>query len=123
MSRATSKGAASLRREGHPKVLLEAMAAGLPCVAWEGPGNRALVRDEETGLLFDARDPATLAARLARVLTDEPLAAALGRRGDDLVARDYDLARLVRTEIDRPQRVAQEPRRLDVGSARAPTSP
>jgi glycosyltransferase involved in cell wall biosynthesis len=97
--------------EGHPKVLLEAMAAGLPCVASDCPGNRALVRDEETGLLFDARDPATLAARLERVLTDEPLAAALGRRGHDLVARDYDLARLVQTEIGLLKRVARDARR------------
>ena len=49
------------------------------------PGNRALVRDGETGLLFDARDPAALAARLERVLTDETLASVLGHRGHDLV--------------------------------------
>jgi glycosyltransferase involved in cell wall biosynthesis len=96
--------------EGHPKVLLEAMAAGLPCVASDCPGNRALVRDGETGLLFDARDPAALAARLERVLADAPLADALGRRAHELIAREYDLARLVQTEIDLLQRVAREPR-------------
>jgi len=92
--------------EGHPKVLIEAMAAGLPCVASDCPGNRALVKDEETGLLFDPNDTPGLAARLERVLTDEPLASALGRRARDLVARDYDLTRLVAAEIDLLKRVA-----------------
>ena len=86
--------------EGHPKVLLEAMAAGVPCVASDCPGNRALVRDGETGLLFDPRDPASLAAALERVLSDEALASALGHAGRDLVSRNYDLGRLVQSEID-----------------------
>jgi glycosyltransferase involved in cell wall biosynthesis len=86
--------------EGHPKVLLEAMAAGVPCVASDCPGNRALVRDGETGLLFDPRDPASLATALERVLTDGVLASALGCAGRDLVSRDYDLARLVQSEIE-----------------------
>jgi glycosyltransferase involved in cell wall biosynthesis len=93
--------------EGHPKVLLEAMAVGVPCVASDCSGNRALVRDGETGLLFDARDPGALAARLERVLTDARLAVALGRRGREAVARDYDLARLVEAEIALLKRVAQ----------------
>jgi glycosyltransferase involved in cell wall biosynthesis len=92
--------------EGHPKVLIEAMAAGLPCVASDCPGNRALVKDEDTGLLFDPRDPAGLAARLERVLTDGALASALGRRARDLVTREYDLNRLVAVEIDLLKRVA-----------------
>ncbi len=93
--------------EGHPKVLLEAMAAGVPCVASDCPGNRALVRDGDTGLLFDPRDPRDLAAALERVLTDELLAAALARRGHDFVSREYDLRRLVQDEIDLLKRVAQ----------------
>jgi len=92
--------------EGHPKVLIEAMAAGLPCVASDCPGNRALVKDEDTGLLFDPRDPPGLAARLERVLTDGALASALGRRARDLVTREYDLSRLVAAEIDLLKRAA-----------------
>lgn len=93
--------------EGHPKALIEAMAAGVPCVASDCAGNRALVKDADAGLLFDPRDPAALAASLERVLTDESLAAALGRRGHDLVARDYDLGRLVQVEIELLRRVAR----------------
>ena len=94
--------------EGHPKALIEAMAAGVPCVASDCAGNRALVKEAGAGLLFDPRDPAELAAALERVLTDPTLASALGRRGQDLVARDYDLARLVQMEIDLLERVARD---------------
>jgi glycosyltransferase involved in cell wall biosynthesis len=94
--------------EGHPKVLIEAMAAGLPCVASDCAGNRALVKDAESGLLFDPAEPAALAACLERVLTDPALADQLGRRARDLVARDYDLARLVEAEIALLTRVAGE---------------
>jgi glycosyltransferase involved in cell wall biosynthesis len=93
--------------EGHPKALIEAMAIGLPCVVSDCAGNRALVRDGHTGLLFDARDPRALAACLERVLTDEPLAAALGRHARDLIASEYDLERLVATEIELLKRVAR----------------
>jgi glycosyltransferase involved in cell wall biosynthesis len=93
--------------EGHPKALIEAMAAGVPCVASDCAGNRALVKDADAGLLFDPHDPAGLAAALERVLTDETLASTLGRHGRDLIARDYDLARLVQSEIDLLVRVAR----------------
>jgi len=85
--------------EGHPKVLIEAMAAGLPCVASDCPGNRALVEDGATGLLFDPRQPDALAACLDRVLGDPALAAALGRRARERAVREYDLDALVQREI------------------------
>jgi glycosyltransferase involved in cell wall biosynthesis len=92
--------------EGHPKVLLEAMAAGLPCVASDCEGNRSLVVDGKTGLLFDPHRPADLADRLARVLTDGPLGEALGGAGRALVVDRYDLGALVAQEIALLQRVA-----------------
>jgi len=96
--------------EGHPKALIEAMAAGLPCVASDCAGNRALVKDGETGLLFDPRDPAAMADCLARALGDRDLAADLGRRAREAVARDYDLGRLVDAEIALLKRVARDER-------------
>ncbi|HEX4994149.1 MAG TPA: glycosyltransferase, partial [Methylomirabilota bacterium] len=42
--------------EGHPKVLLEAMACGVPCVASNVGGSRSILADGESGLLFDPRD-------------------------------------------------------------------
>jgi len=93
--------------EGHPKVLLEAMACGLPCVASDCVGNRSLVTDGETGLLFDPHRPDDLAACLRRVLDDPALAARLGKTGRALVAERYDLSALVAREIALVRSVAR----------------
>ncbi|HEX2437633.1 MAG TPA: glycosyltransferase family 4 protein [Methylomirabilota bacterium] len=92
--------------EGHPKVLLEAMASAVPCVASSCEGNRSLVTDGVTGLLFDPRRPEELADRLASVLTDPALAATLGQAGRAMVVERYDLHTLVGTEIALLRRVA-----------------
>lgn len=85
--------------EGHPKVLLEAMACGLPCVASDCEGNRSIVTDGRTGLLFDPNRPEELVACLGRVLTDPGLAARLGSEARALIVERYDLQRLVAREI------------------------
>jgi glycosyltransferase involved in cell wall biosynthesis len=93
--------------EGHPKVLLEAMACGVPCIASDCAGNRSLITDGETGLLFDPRRPDELAERLRRVLDDPALAARLGKAGRALVAERYDLGILVQREIELVRSVAR----------------
>jgi len=85
--------------EGHPKVLLEAMSAGLPCVASDCEGNRSLIEPEGTGLLFDAHRPEELAARLERLLGDGDLAASLGQAARRLIVASYDLRTMVGREI------------------------
>lgn len=85
--------------EGHPKVLLEAMSAGLPCVASDCEGNRSLIEPERTGLLFDAQRPAELAARMERLLDDGELAASLGQAARRLIVASYDLRTMVGREI------------------------
>lgn len=92
--------------EGHPKVLLEAMSCGIPCVASDVEGNRTLVSDGETGLLFDPEDADGLAARLERVFTEEEFARQLRERARSRVVERYDLGILVRQEIDLLHRVA-----------------
>jgi 2-deoxystreptamine N-acetyl-D-glucosaminyltransferase/2-deoxystreptamine glucosyltransferase len=92
--------------EGHPKALLEAMSTAVPCVASDVGGNRALLRDGETGLLVPPGDPAALAGALERVLTDEALAGALARRAREHVVGAYDLGALVAREIALLQRLA-----------------
>ncbi len=60
-------------KEGWGLTVIEATACGTPCVAAAVPGLRDSVRDGETGLLVPPRDPAALAAALARVLRDHAL--------------------------------------------------
>lgn len=68
-------------REGLPKSLLEAAAAGLPIVTTDAPGCREAVRDGENGLLVPARDAATLATALKRLIDDPALRRQFGAAG------------------------------------------
>jgi len=69
------------RAEGVPKVLVEAMAAGLPVVAAAAGGVPALLADGERGRLVPAGDPGALAAAIGDLLGDEGQRARLRSRG------------------------------------------
>jgi len=93
--------------EGHPKALLEAMSAGVPCVASSVGGNRAIIEQGVTGLLFDVGDEGALADALARVLGDPDSARARAERARARVVERYDLVRLVAEEIELLKRLAR----------------
>jgi glycosyltransferase involved in cell wall biosynthesis len=82
-------------REGIPRVLLEAGAAGLPIVTTEMPGCSDVIRDRWNGFLVPPRSPELLAARIVDLLEDRATAKAMGARASALVRRDYNLGIIV----------------------------
>jgi glycosyltransferase involved in cell wall biosynthesis len=68
-------------REGLPRSLLEAMAAGLPIVSTDVPGCREAVRPGENGLLVPARDSAALGAALRAMIEDPAMRRRFGDAG------------------------------------------
>jgi glycosyltransferase involved in cell wall biosynthesis len=76
-------------REGIPKVLLEAAAAGRPIVTTDVPGCRDIVHHNENGLLVPPRDATALASALRRLITDKQLRLALGRRGRERAVSEF----------------------------------
>lgn len=81
----------SLSEGGMANSVLEALALGRAVLAADIPGNRSLIADGETGLLF--RDEAGLEAGAERLLLDPALRARLGAAGRALVERRYPPAR------------------------------
>ncbi len=67
--------------EGLPRVLPQAMAAGLPIVATAVDGNAEAVTDGVNGLLTPPGDPQAMAAALLRLLKDPALARKMGEAG------------------------------------------
>jgi len=86
--------------EGHPKALIEAMSCGLPCVVSACEGNREMVEDGRTGLLFEATDTGQMVSQLERAIQNRAFARELGRAARKQVVRSYDLERLLRMEVD-----------------------
>jgi glycosyltransferase involved in cell wall biosynthesis len=84
------------RWEGLPYALLEALAAGLPCVATDVNGSRDILQCEPPcGLLVPREDPAALAAALGRLLADGALRAALAAAGPARVASEFTVERML----------------------------
>lgn len=79
------------RNEGMGRVLVEAMACGVPVVAAAVCGIPDLVQDGRTGILFPAGDVEALAGGIRRLLRDRDLAAGLAACGL-AHCRRYDLA-------------------------------
>ena len=81
--------------EGMSNALLEAMAAGLPCVATEVGGNAEVVEHGRTGTIVPARDPLALAASLRTLLDDDEERARAGAAGRVRAAAHFSLPAMV----------------------------
>ncbi|HLA16287.1 MAG TPA: glycosyltransferase [Candidatus Limnocylindrales bacterium] len=72
-------------REAQGLAVLEAMALSRPVVATAVGGIVEMIDDGVTGLLVPPHEPESLAAAIARLLADNPLADTIARRAHDMV--------------------------------------
>lgn len=87
------------RGEGVPKVVLEAMARGLPVIATDVGGVSTLVKPWENGLLVRAGSPDELAEAIALLWNDVQLRKKLVTHATQTAMR-YDLNSLIDTMVD-----------------------
>jgi len=83
------------RREGLPRALPQAMAAGKPVIAYDCDGAGEVCRDGETGFLIQPDDHAKLLNRLATLANEPELRAHLGMAGREFVRDRFTVERLV----------------------------
>jgi glycosyltransferase involved in cell wall biosynthesis len=97
------------RSEGMGRVLLEAMAAGIPVIGSDIGGIPSLIRDGENGFLFPCGDAEALADRLRRLLSDEELRRRMGAAGCRMAHNDFNervyvdrFTRMIATALGQP---------------------
>lgn len=86
-------------REGVPKCLLEAAAAGRAIVTTDAPGCRDVVEHGENGLLVPPRNAAALAEAIASLVGDRKRLEAMGRRGRAKAEGEFGVDRVVRGHL------------------------
>jgi glycosyltransferase involved in cell wall biosynthesis len=113
-------------REGLPKCLVEAAAAGRPIVATDVPGCREVVRQGREGFLVPVGDTDAAARALVQLAGDRALRLRLGAAANvrfqerfTLAAVEAAFARLYRSLIAAPGR----PRGTDAGANPAASLP
>jgi glycosyltransferase involved in cell wall biosynthesis len=84
-------------REGLPRSLVEAAAAGRPIVTTDVTGCRAVVRDGVEGLLVPLGDVDAAARALARLAGDAPLRARMGEAARARFRERFTEAAVIRT--------------------------
>lgn len=82
--------------EGFPIVLLEAMAAGVPIVATNIPGNDEAVISGRSGWLVPPRDPAALAQRVLNLLQEPEQAAHFAKVGRERIYQEFTRTKMLR---------------------------
>ena len=82
--------------EGIPRCLMEAMAVGVPVVAYDIPGVDQLITHGETGMLAPYGDKVALERCCREVLENQELAGKLVNNGRRLIDEHYSAARMAR---------------------------
>jgi glycosyltransferase involved in cell wall biosynthesis len=80
--------------EGIPRCVMEAMAVGVPVVAYDIPGVDQLIEHGKTGLLAPFGDKTALLECCKRVLEDPELAQKLSRSAREMVHQCFSAARM-----------------------------
>jgi glycosyltransferase involved in cell wall biosynthesis len=94
-------------REGLPRALPQALAAGKPVVAFDRDGAGEVCIDGETGFLVEPGNLTQFTERVVQLACDPTLRARLGRRGRSLVKECFAVEKMVEDLYRLYQRLLQ----------------
>jgi len=83
--------------EGLPRVILQAMAMGLPIVATEVGGTPEAIKEDQNGFLVTPKDFHAIARRVIQLLEDQNLAKKMGERGRKMVYPEFCVKQMVKS--------------------------
>ena len=85
----------TMRREGFPMTVIEALAAGLPVVVANSGGAAEAVMDGETGFVIDPGDTGKLEEVLRELLASSSLRTSMSRQASIAAAKRYSVEAMV----------------------------
>lgn len=85
----------SLRREGLPRAVIEAMAQGIPAVVSDSGGNPELIEDGRSGRVTPAGDILALSQALHQLISSAELRRQMGEAAARRVREDFTLEKTV----------------------------
>ena len=95
-----------------PLTMLEAMAAGVPVVANDGPASRQIIDDGGDGYVVPDQDRAAFARQTLRLLQDDQLARRLGGNAARMIAERFSVAAMAHAYADLYAKSAHCPGKL-----------
>lgn len=85
----------SYYREGVPKAVLDASAAGLPVITCDTTGCRDTVEEGVNGFKVPPQSPEAIAQKLRVLIDDKELRLRMGRESRRIAEKDYDVRKVV----------------------------
>ena len=94
-------------------MLIEAASCERAVVATDMPGCREIVQHDKNGLLVEPHRPDLLADAIAELLRNRDRRKAMGRRGREIVLRDFDVKDVIHRTMELYVRI-RAPRSRDL---------
>ena len=92
-------------KEGLPRVAVQALAEGVPVVAYPLDGTPEVVLDGKSGFLVPVGDHDCAAEKILQILSDTQLRKSMGEYGRDLIRERFDWPVMSRTLIAEYERL------------------
>jgi glycosyltransferase involved in cell wall biosynthesis len=94
--------------EGQSNAIMEAMAAGVPVIATDIPGNRDLVVNDVTGYLVPVGDRFEFTRRTDWLLSDEGLRTKFGAAGRERITQEFTVEKMIERHAELYRQLAAQ---------------
>ena len=99
----------SIKREGLPRAVIEAMAQGTPAIVSDVGGMPEIVVHGECGLVVPPKDPAALAKALIRLARDPVRCRRFSKRAPERIQSHFNIQTTIRQTVGLFRQLAAHP--------------